>query len=461
MKIESLLQKKESKTLEFKRDMTSLEPILKTLVAFANTAGGTLIIGSSNEGTPIGLQDILKAEERLANVISDSISPPIFPEIEAATYKGCDLLVVQVNYWKAPFFLKKEGLKKGVYVRLGSTNRLAPPFLLAELKRRNSLGASFDQEAVDELDKDSIDLKKVRAWISRVPKKGVEEKLKSLGLVVPFSNRLVPTVGGLILFGKSSERNQWVSHARVSCGCFEDENKVVFLDRFEIEDLLQAPDETMRFIEKNIRLRGEINGLRRTDIPDYPLVAVREVLINALAHADYSITGSHIQVALYSNRLEVVSPGMFPLGYTLEDFMSGTSHTRNKVIVKVFREINFMEEWGSGYKRITEACLKGGYLVPMWEEGGLFVRVTFYPYDPKAVKAKKDEKEPAITKEELEILQLFDQKEVLAFREIHKEIAMSERALRYRLSDLKKKGLLASQGKGRGLKWQRSSQESA
>src|SRR5689334_7736117 len=110
------LRQPESKVLEFKRDVSSLEPILKTIVAFANTAGGTLIIGRSNDGKVVGVLDVFKAEEALANAISDCIRPALLPEIEIATIGDKDLLIVRVSHWKGPFYLKKEGMPNGVYI---------------------------------------------------------------------------------------------------------------------------------------------------------------------------------------------------------------------------------------------------------------------------------------------------------------------------------------------------------
>lgn len=108
--IEKLLTQPESKTLEFKKDLSSLEPIMKTIVAFANTAGGTLIVGRGSDGTLLRLSDVFKAEEAIANSIAESILPSILPEIEIATVRGKDLLIVRVAHWRAPFYLKKEGI---------------------------------------------------------------------------------------------------------------------------------------------------------------------------------------------------------------------------------------------------------------------------------------------------------------------------------------------------------------
>jgi predicted HTH transcriptional regulator len=94
-------------------------------------------------------------------------------------------------------------------------------------------------------------------------------------------------------------------------------------------------------------------------------------------HADYSIGGMNPRISIFSDRLEIESPGMLPFGYTIEEFIAGVSHVRNKVIARVFRELHLMEEWGTGYRRIKEGCQSGGYLIPTWEEIGITIRVVF------------------------------------------------------------------------------------
>ena len=114
MNFQELLSQPEGKTLEFRRSLSSLRPILKTLVAFANTAGGTLIIGRSDDGKITGVGDVLREEERLASAIADGIHPSMMPEIEVGSHEGKPLLIVTVPHWRGPFYLKTEGPEKGV-----------------------------------------------------------------------------------------------------------------------------------------------------------------------------------------------------------------------------------------------------------------------------------------------------------------------------------------------------------
>ena len=176
-------------------------------------------------------------------------------------------------------------------------------------------------------------------------------------------------------------RNQYFPDARVSCARFRGTDKSDFIDRLDIDgSILDAIESVPKFIMRNTRLYSKIEIFRREDIPAYSELAVREVLVNALSHTDYSLTGMRIMVSIYSDRMEIQNPGMFPFGMTLEDFKAGVSKVRNRVIARVFRELGLMEEWGSGYRRIVNSCRSGGYPEPEWVELGSVMRVVFYPH---------------------------------------------------------------------------------
>ena len=193
--IEDIIKGKEGKTLEFKRDLSSFKPIMRTLIAFANTAGGTLVIGRDDSGGIIGIEDVLQAEERIANAIADSISPAMMPDIEIFSYETKDLLILRATHWSGPFYLKTEGPEDGVYVRLGSTNRKAGPEILAEL-HRTIRRVSFDQEPCAELSEADLDLTKVESAFKAVNRSIDKHKLESLGLVVPvsYTHLTLPTI---------------------------------------------------------------------------------------------------------------------------------------------------------------------------------------------------------------------------------------------------------------------------
>ncbi|WP_162180861.1 ATP-binding protein [Candidatus Protochlamydia amoebophila] len=362
-------------------------------------------------------------------------------------------------HWKGPFYLKKEGIPKGVYIRLGSTNRPAGPELLDELQR-SFLSLSFDQQPLPDLTKDSLNLEKIEQIFASRGKHVNKDKLQSLGILVPYARNLVPSIGGLILFGKINELNHYFPDAKVNCARFIGDNKSNILDRLEIEGtILDAIESVPKFIARNTRLTAQIEGIRRKDITEYPPLAIREVLINALVHNDYSIKGAHIQIAIFDNRLEIQNPGMLPFGFTMEDLKMGVSRVRNRVIARVFHELQLMEAWGSGYRRCVEECKSENYPMPEWIELGAAVRVTFYPHQKTFIKElRKTEQKPLhdLLKRQKAIVALFQPGQQLSFREIFKQLSESipERTLRYDLAILRDKKLLTSKGKGRAIVWQ-------
>jgi ATP-dependent DNA helicase RecG len=205
MEISRLLTLPEGKTLEFKRNLSSPKPVLRTLVAFANTAGGTLIIGRADDGSVVGVDDVLAEEERLASLIADSIAPAMMPEIEAVTVDDKTLLLVRVAHWPGPFYLKEKGPVDGVYVRLGSTNRKADATLLGELGRLHSHSA-FDQLPCAGTSPGDLDREAVLRWFSGKNRNMDAAALESLGILVRHGSGRMLSNGGIILFGKADVR---------------------------------------------------------------------------------------------------------------------------------------------------------------------------------------------------------------------------------------------------------------
>ncbi len=376
MRAEELLKQPEGKTLEFKGDISAPKNILKTVIAFANTAGGTVVIGRADDGTIVGVDDVLDAEERLANLIADSIAPGMMPEIEAVTVADKALLLIRVAHWPGPFYLKAKGPEDGVFVRLGATNRQADAVTLESLRRLQHT-RTFDQLPCAGTEESDLDQASLHRWFAHQKRPLNVSALESLGMLAHQGGRRVASNAGVILFGTTEARERCFPDARISCARFLGRGKSEFLDRQEMDGLLDALVGVPKFIARNTRLASRINGMQREDVSEYSAVALREVLVNAVAHADYALSGMRFFVSIFSDRLEIQSPGMLPFGMTLENFKDGVSRIRNRAICRVLREMRFMEEWGSGYQRIIESCRLGGYPEPEWQELGACIRVVF------------------------------------------------------------------------------------
>lgn len=411
---------------------------LRTAVAFANTAGGTILIGVEDGTRHVrGISDPLALEERVASLISDSIAPRLLPDLEVLSFRDTQVLAVQVYPSSSrPHFLKNAGLEAGTYVRVGSTNRRADSDLIAELQRF-SRGESFDERPVPELNSEAVDFR--AASESFAPARKLRKRdLETLRLLTQYQGRNVPTVGGVLLYGR--ERLEHFPDAWVQAGRFDGTDKARILDHSDLKmPLTEAIEEVVRFVEKHSMRGVEIRAPRRTTTWNLPPAAVREAIVNAVSHADYSLRGAPIRIAIFDDRLEVENPGLLPFGLTLEDLPRGVSKLRNRVIGRVFQELGLVEQWGSGAQRMIAACRDAGLAAPVWEEIGIRLRVTFQFGAVGAVAA--DAKDRAI-------LEALESGDGLGTSEIAATIGLSARATRSRLVKLVARGVIREIGSG-------------
>ncbi|MBV2192955.1 MAG: helix-turn-helix domain-containing protein, partial [Azonexus sp.] len=370
---EHLLQQPEGKTLEFKRDLSSPHNVLKTLVAFANAAGGRLVIGVDDTRQVVGVADPLDEEERICNLIADSISPRLVPNVEILSVGTHVLLVVEVFPSSArPHYLNRQGPEQGVYVRLGSSNRQAGPDWIAET-RRSAAGQVFDEQPMPELSMDDLDMAAMARLFdsTRTPD---EKALQTLKLLRAEQGRLVPTRGAVLLFGK--ERGQHFPDAWVQCGRFRGLDKVDIFDQHEVHaHLPDAVEQIELFLKKHAFKTARFGAMRREDVWSIPLTMLREAIINALVHSDYAQRGTPIRVAFFDDRIDIESPGLLLPGMTIDDMKSGVSRIRNPVIARVFRELGLIEQWGSGVKRIFDEATRQALPEPIIEEIATGVRL--------------------------------------------------------------------------------------
>lgn len=377
LSIAQLLSMPEGKTLEFKRDFSSPRNILKTLVAFANTSGGRLFIGVEDEsGEVLGVKSPLDEEERLCNLIADNIEPRLVPNVELISFEDKTLLGVEVYLsGSRPHWIKKEGIEAGAYVRLGSSNRKADRELIAELKR-GAEGKSFDEQVLPDRTVDDLEFDAVVGCFER-HRKLVEKDLESLRLVARYQGHLVPTVGGMLLFGK--EREMIFPDAWIQCGRFIGKDKAHIFDHIEIhEHLPVAVERVMEFLKKHAMRGADFSELRRRDVWSIPLTILREAVVNAVVHADYSQRGAPLRIAFFDDRIEIENPGILLPGLKVEDMLQGVSRIRNHIIARVFRELDLIEQWGSGIRRIFEEAEAFGLPKPEIIEIGMRMKFIVY-----------------------------------------------------------------------------------
>lgn len=206
-----------------------------------------------------------------------------------------------------------------------------------------------------------------------------EEMLRSLGCLANEEGRWVPTNAGVMLFAEDPQR--LIGQAEVSCVRFKGRDVVSYIDRRDIHGhLYQLVDDAEQFIYRHIKVGRRIEGFVGVDYREYPEEAVREALVNAVVHRDYSRRGQRIRVFMFDDRIEVYSPGMLPPGVSLEKMrqLESQSVLRNPIIVGVFRDLgsHYIERLGTGIRRMALAMEGHGLPRPQFEEMGSEFRVT-------------------------------------------------------------------------------------
>ena len=360
--------------------------------------------------------------------------------MDAMPWRKTHVLVVEIFPSEhRPHYLNKLGPTEGVFVRVGSTNRRADSFLIDEMGRYNQ-ASSFDERPMPELNSEAIDFRATSEFFK--PTHSLTPSgLQSLKVTTKYQGRIVPTVGGILLFGAS--RLDHFPDAWIQAGRFAGKDRRRILDSIEVRTYLPAAaEEVITFLRKHMTREAVIGAVRRTDLWTLPVVAIREAIMNAIVHADYAQQGAPIRVALFDDRLEIENPGLLPFGLTIEEIQKGVSKLRNRVIGRVFQELKLIEHWGSGIQRMTAACSDRGLGAPHFEEIGTHFRVTLSALRRRRVTAK-DKRDEII----LNLLEA-SAGSGLSTAQIAKHISLSPRAARTRLLSLIERGLVTEIGSG-------------
>ena len=373
----------ESKNIEYKVTLPEKsEKYMKTIIAFANTQGGKLIIGVDDKTHQVfGVKNevLFQVMDGIANAISDSCMPQIIPDIEPQTVDGKTVIVVSVEPGKnRPYYLKTKGKEAGTYIRVAGTSRLAFPEKIKELEMEGSrtswdeltcIGYPVTEEAIEKLCRDIEEFRE-KAGMSEYHVK--KEQLINWKILKQREGQLLASNAYVLL------TSDYFSFSRTQCAVFKGNDRTVFLDKREFTGSLYAQiEEAIDFVLRNIRLGATIEGLVRKEKYELPPEAIREMIINAHCHRNF-LDESCIQVAIYDDRLEVTSPGGLYNGLTYEEIMNGHSKIRNRGIANVFGQMGLVEAWGSGIKRIFNSAKEYGLPEPKIQEFDNMFRVELF-----------------------------------------------------------------------------------
>jgi len=367
--------------------------VLETLSAFANRRdGGVLIFGIDEEAgyVPAGVYDAASLQEDLSSVASDAMEPPIRPEFTLAEVDDAVIVAAEVPECpdvRKPCYIKSRGLPDGAYRRVGNTNRRMTSDDLAQF-----LGALRDDfeagpvrdAAIEDLDVGAIEEYR-QAIVARDPSSGARDAsradlLRRGGFVAEEEERLIPTVAGLLLFGR--EPQQFFPRYVVTVTQFEGTTVAApeagsrYL--FDREIAGRAQDIIVRAVETvmgRVARRAEVRGLWREEVPEYPEEVIREAITNAVAHRSYAHRGATVRIRIFADRIEIRNPG--PLfGTVTLDNIEHEQSTRNPRIVGALREFGLMEQRGTGVALMIAEMKRAGLAPPGFHESSTSFEVT-------------------------------------------------------------------------------------
>jgi ATP-dependent DNA helicase RecG len=341
---------------EFKREVDNPNSFACEIIALANSGGGQIFVGVDDDGTITGVADRQRTEERIINIGRNNIVPSIDLQIEGIAVNQTDVLVVHVPRRLGRPYHNNNGQ---CYIRVGSTRRLASPDEQARLLAAAGL-FHFEETPVARTTPNDLDTEVFADYYERVygepfvqaevPFQRMLENMRFVVYDVAEVARL--SVAGLLLFGKKPQ--EYLRYSGISAvrwdGVIAGET---IIDRQEIQGRIpQIIDFAESFVLRNTRLQTNITAARQQDREEYPRAALREAIVNAVAHRDYSISGSQVRLFLFDDRLEVYSPGGLPNGVTLDNVRTHFSRARNEILVRVLLNLGYVNSLGSGIPRM-------------------------------------------------------------------------------------------------------------
>jgi ATP-dependent DNA helicase RecG len=373
MKTESLDIAEQGEQVAFSRETATLAKLAETLVAFANASGGTLLVGvDPRVGKPQGLTDPDSALDRALKAALATDPPLIIPLPDLTDIDGHTVLAITV-----PPGLPNVYSYRGKYlVRDGTQNRPLDPRQLRRLMMERGT-ASFEALAPQSASLDDIDWAAAGRYLAEFGGLASDSRKVALlkrGCLSQSEGDLYPTNAGLLLFGRDPQR--WIRSGVIIAVRYAGATMADSFVREEIEGTLpEQIRQAERFVVENMRRGTRLLGLERVEETEYPVEAIREAIVNAVAHRDYQIRGDEIRVLMFSDRIEFYSPGRLPGHITVKNLVD-ERYSRNETIVQILSDMGFIERLGYGIDRMIRLMSKAGLPAPRFAETAAGFQVT-------------------------------------------------------------------------------------
>jgi ATP-dependent DNA helicase RecG len=327
----------ETENIEFKSQFT--EEIYKEVVAFANTDGGIVYVGIDNEGNAIGLTDVDKEYTRITNGIRDAIMPDVTMFVRFTVQNNKVVRITVSEGTNKPYYLKGKGLKpSGVFVRQGTSSVSASPEQIRQMIKENDGDAFEENRSLEQ----ELSFEAAKRAFERYGVPFGTEKYRALGMTHKKDDTFTNLAWIL--------SDQCAHTTKIAV--FSDDACTVFRDSREFGgSIFKQFEDAIHYLALCNKTSSVIKGVVRTDKQDYPEEAIREALLNAIVHRDYSFSGS-IMINVTDRKMEFISLGGLLPGLSPDDIRSGISQPRNRNLAEVFHRLRLIESYGTGIRRI-------------------------------------------------------------------------------------------------------------
>jgi ATP-dependent DNA helicase RecG len=446
--IDFILQEGEGYRIEFKESIGHIE---REMVAFANSSGGKIFVGITDDHKVKGIELTERLKSQLQN-ITRNCDPPVKIILKTIDYRNKKILLVDVFEGEN----KPYSCSEGFYMRTGPTT---------EKMKRDEIINFFQGEGKIRFDKlidrkfdfyRDFDREKLQDFLSRAGIKtdlDTANVLINLGIAERQEGKIYLNNGGILFFARGVKK--LFDFAYITCARFKGNDRSFVIDRADIYGSpIAQVEESMKFVKRNIRLGYKFTGEpAREEIPEYPLEAIREAVINAVMHRDYFFTGSNIYLYIYSNRIEVISPGgLFKLKY---EELGTKASRRNELVADLFFRIGLGEKMGSGIGRMNRWMLEKGLEKPRIDVSENFFEIDFYGKGESPIEYKEiNYRAYNLNERQTKALKYLEGKGRLTIKEYQKFCqGVNRKTLIRDLSSLMEKGLIKREGEKRGVKY--------
>jgi len=383
--------------------------LFEPLSAFANSPRGGIIVFGLDEQThfqTVGVEDAARLQADIASLCYSEMEPALRPDFIVDTFEGKTIVAAELDgvpAFRKPCYYKPAGINGGSYIRVGNSNRRMSEYEIFSCMS-NRLQPTFDRKPVLDATIENLDIDALNDWIGRLKKarpkakylnQPFEEVLIHRNVIEAVKGVLRPTLAGLLVFGEYPEcflPQLVITFLQFygTTGTEKTPRGERFLDNQRFEGpILEMVESAVNYVMASMRKSSLIDGVFRRDVPEYPEEAVREAVINAVAHRDYSnySLGSYIQIRLFADRLEVQSPGGL-YGAVTEDSMEYGQSTRNTTLMRFLEDLHIVENRHSGIDQMLSAMRQAKLGPPAFKDRRSSFLVTFRNHtlmSPKAI----------------------------------------------------------------------------